>query len=272
MQMKKISLIIVCICFFCGERCVAQKRNEFGFMGGDSYYLGELNPGAQFMNNHLTYGVFYRRNIGDRISVRMSGNFASISGNDTLANVFGRKVGIISRQGEFHSNIIDLSAMCEINFLNYFIGASRYFWTPYMILGVGGMYQMSLKGSFVGEDKTKYVTDMSGVYQKDNGSVCWGKPADLTANVCFGFGFKYSVSDRIGIFGEWIMHKTFVDWLDGFYFANESGTFEQGGKVNYNCTHICNSATNDWYSFCEFGISFAFNMTSKNDCYEHLRK
>ncbi len=26
------------------------------------------------------------------------------------------------------------------------IGASRYFWTPYMILGAGGTYQLSLSG------------------------------------------------------------------------------------------------------------------------------
>lgn len=286
MQMKKLCLVILSVVTLGVSNCYSQMRNDFGFVGGGSYYLGELNPRTQFANVHASFGAYYRRNFGQRLSARLSANYASISGNDAKKSIFGKELGYVPRQGEFKSNLIDVSATLEINFLNYFIGASRYFWTPYMILGAGGTYQLSLSGSFVGEDPSlgySYDITNDNIQRKkgDETTTIMSKPSfkgktvNITPNINFGFGFKYSVSDRIGLFAEWVMHKTFIDWLDGFYFDKEyidatAEFWNQDDRIDY--AHICDRSTKDWYSFFQLGICFAFNLSNKNDCYDHLRK
>lgn len=280
MQMKKLCLVILSVVALGVTNCYSQMRNDLGFVGGGSYYLGELNPGMQFANVHASFGAYYRRNFGQRLSARLSANYASISGKDTKNSIFGRELGYVPRQGEFKSNLVDVSATLEINFLNYFIGASRYFWTPYMILGAGGTYQLSLSGSFVGEDPSlgySYVisNDDTQRLKGTETTTIMEKPSKITPNLNFGFGFKYSVSDRIGLFAEWVMHKTFIDWLDGFYFDKKyigatAGFWNQDDRIDY--AHICDTSTKDWYSFFQLGICFAFNLSNKNDCYDHLRK
>lgn len=277
MQMKKLCLVILSVVTLGVSNGYSQRRNDFGFVGGGSYYLGELNPGTQFANVHASFGAYYRRNFGQRLSARLSANYASISGKDTKKSIFGKELGYAPRKGEFKSTLVDVSATLEINFLNYFIGASRYFWTPYMVLGAGGTYQLSLSGSFVGEDPSNLYDITNDEIQSSNGQSIkriMNKHPEITPNLNFGFGFKYSVSDRIGLFAEWVMHKTFIDWLDGFYFdkkyieAADSDSWDR--KIDY--AHICDVSTKDWYSFFQLGICFAFNLSNKNDCYDHLRK
>ncbi len=274
MQMKKLCLVILSVVTLGVSNGYSQRRNDFGFVGGGSYYLGELNPGTQFANVHASFGAYYRRNFGQRLSARLSANYASISGNDTKKSIFGKELGYAPRKGEFKSTLVDVSATLEINFLNYFIGASRYFWTPYMILGAGGTYQLSLSGSFVGEDPSNLYVITNDDIQSSNGQSIMNKHPEITPNLNFGFGFKYSVSDRIGLFAEWVMHKTFIDWLDGFYFDKEyieaADSDSSDGRIDY--AHICDVSTKDWYSFFQLGICFAFNLSNKNDCYDHLRK
>lgn len=282
MQMKKLCLVILSVVTLGVSNCYSQMRNDFGFVGGGSYYLGELNPRTQFANVHTSFGAYYRRNFGQRLSARLSANYASISGNDAKKSIFGKELGYVPRQGEFKSNLIDVSATLEINFLNYFIGASRYFWTPYMILGAGGTYQLSLSGSFVGEDPSlrySYVITNDDIQRRKwpdpSTTGIMSKHAKITPNINFGFGFKYSVSDRIGLFAEWVMHKTFIDWLDGFYFDKDyidanPNSWNDNDRIDY--AHICDRSTKDWYSFFQLGICFAFNLSNKNDCYDHLRK
>ncbi len=287
MQMKKLCLVILCVVTLGVNNCYSQRRNDLGFVGGGSYYLGELNPGMQFANVHTSFGAYYRRNFGQRLSARLTANYASISGDDTKKSIFGKELGYAPREGVFNSNLIDVSATLEINFLNYFIGASRYFWTPYMILGAGGTYQLSLSGSFVGENPSlgySYVINNDNITQQKQSSsdttaiIIMTKPSKITPNLNFGFGFKYSVSDRIGLFAEWVMHKTFIDWLDGFYFdkhysaVNPASWPEDEIEKRIDYAHICDTSTKDWYSFFQLGICFAFNLSNKNDCYDHLRK
>lgn len=282
MQMKKLCLVILSVVTLGVSNGYSQRRNDFGFVGGGSYYLGELNPGTQFANVHASFGAYYRRNFGQRLSARLSANYASISGNDTKKSIFGKELGYAPRKGDFKSTLVDVSATLEINFLNYFIGASRYFWTPYMVLGAGGTYQLSLSGSFVGEDPTlgySYVITNDDIQRRKwpehSTDTIMTKSGIITPNLNFGFGFKYSVSDRIGLFAEWVMHKTFIDWLDGFYFDKkyigaDPGSWNKDNRIDY--AHICDVSTKDWYSFFQLGICFAFNLSNKNDCYDHLRK
>lgn len=275
MQMKKLCLVILSVVTLGVSNGYSQRRNDFGFVGGGSYYLGELNPGTQFANVHASFGAYYRRNFGQRLSARLSANYASISGKDTKKSIFGKELGYAPRKGEFKSTLVDVSATLEINFLNYFIGASRYFWTPYMVLGAGGIYQLSLSGSFVGEDPSNLYVITNDDIQSSNGQSIMNKHPKITPNLNFGFGFKYSVSDRIGLFAEWVMHKTFIDWLDGFYFDKDyidanPNSWNDNDRIDY--AHICDRSTKDWYSFFQLGICFAFNLSNKNDCYDHLRK
>lgn len=279
-RMKKLVCILACFSMIMGgSQLLAQKRNEAGFVVGDSYYLGELNPGCHFLNNHLTAGVFYKRNFSDRISLKIASNYTTLSGNDTatfhyLSNDI---VGMETRKGSFTTSIVDMSAVCEINFLKYFTGASKNFWSPYLLVGVGATYQLSLDGSFVGESGDSYYTNMTGVGYD---TLMYQKPGNLSVNFNFGCGVKYSLSEKIGIFAEWMVNKTFVDWLDGFYqeMPNKSvyDSYNAVQQIDYDkkmvdVQNICNTANKDWYFYFQVGLSFAFNFNNKNVCYDHLR-
>ncbi len=277
--MKRLCRIVMLLAMLISTESIAQKRNEAGVVLGGGYYLGELNPGCQFLNTKPTFGAFYRRNFNDRVSLRVAANYTTFAGNDTVNKIFtSSPAGLYSRKGHFTSTIADVNLMSEINFLKYFIGASRNRWTPYIIAGIGASYQISLEGGFIGEDGSEYITDMTGVkLVNDTAGYVFNKPGNISLNVNFGLGVKYSVTDRVGLFAEWVMNKTFVDWMDGFYYIEgneELSNGAAGGNFNYNkinAQHICNTATKDWYSYLQIGISFAFNMTNKNDCLDHLR-
>ena len=252
------------------EDCMAQKRNEFGIVAGDGYYLGDLNKGYQFVNNHVVFGAFYRRNFGHRLAVRLTTNYATISGNDSTTTITGRNVGYIPRQGSFESKILEAAITCEINYLEFIPGKSHNTWSPYVLLGAGAAYQLSLDGTFVGENpQNKYITNNEGVFTSGGDSLTT-KPAVIAPNVCFGIGFKFAITERIGIFAEWTMHNTFVDWFDGFYYDQYDMNVENS-KIR-DLGHVRDASTTDWYSFLEAGVSFAFNFSNKNSCLDHLRK
>ena len=103
---------------------------EVGLFGGDSYYIGDLNPGTHFKNVQLAYGVLARYNIDTRWSVKINGYRGKIKGNSSSTNF------LPDRNLSFESSIFDISAVAEFNFLNYFTGSHKDFISPYIYGGI----------------------------------------------------------------------------------------------------------------------------------------
>lgn len=190
---------------------------EIGLFGGGSYYIGEMNPTIPFKNTKLAYGAIARFNVNRRWAFRLSYQRGGIVGVDT-------KTGRIEEQDySFESMVNDISAVAEFNFFEYFTGSNKNFFTPYLFAGFG-----------------YYITDISN-----------------SLVIPFGFGFKYSVSERIGLGLEWGMRKTFSDQLDGV----NSLEYQTGVDIGDD-----NNSTWDWYNFTGITITYKINLRSRLKC------
>ena len=266
LEIKKDCTFVVCkkmnnskqifafiVLFITTLSCFGQ-RYEVGLNGGASYYLGDINPGKHFIESEYTYGLYGRYNFNKRISLKLSGNYAKIHSSDQTS-----KEDLV-RNAWFQSDFIDVSAMCEINFFPFFIGAKREICTPYLTGGVSVAIPLTIEGGFL--DDT-YTFDNTGLYG-DNVSL--DKKNVVAPNLAIGFGVKFSLSKRFGVQVEWVMHKTFADWLDGiYYYGNEEYFREQ------NLLYVCNKSNMDWYSALQLGVSYKFETRKQKKCVEHLQ-
>ena len=176
MEIKYIKALFVSfILLVFSSNLNAQKTLELGILGGGSYYLGEMNPAIPFANTQLAFGALARYNINDRTAIKLSYSRGTIKGVDSQP---GR---IVPQDYSFTSAVNDISLVGEFNWWDYFTGSKRSYFTPYLYAGLA-----------------YYISDLeSGIA------------------IPFGFGFKYSISERFGLGFEWGMRKTFSDYLDG---------------------------------------------------------
>jgi len=95
--------------------------------------------------------------------------------------------------------------------------------------------------------------------------------------VPFGFGFKYSLSKRIGLNFEWGMRKTFTDYIDDvsktYYLKGENINPDNGAELLSDPTlnHQPNMQRGeeknfDWVAYAGLTISYKFDLYSKKRC------
>jgi hypothetical protein len=106
---------------------VLGQTGEVGFFGGVSYYIGDLNPAKHFLSSKPAYGVVARVNLNPRWSFKLNGYRGRVAGDDYVSNAN------ISRGLQFESEILDISAVAEFNFFEYFTGSKRDVFTPYIL-------------------------------------------------------------------------------------------------------------------------------------------
>lgn len=196
----------------------AQKTLEIGVLGGGSYYLGEMNPAIPFVNTQLAFGALARLNINDRVAVKLSYTRGKIKGTDS------QPVRLAPQNYSFTSTVNDISLVGEFNWWDYFTGSKKSYFTPFLFAGVA-----------------YYMSDLN------NGIA-----------VPFGFGFKYSISQRLGLSFEWGMRKTFSDELDGVNAAD----YQSGKNLGENDK----TSTWDWYNFTGITLTYKFNLLNKKKC------
>ncbi|MDR2085136.1 MAG: DUF6089 family protein [Bacteroidales bacterium] len=250
--MKINKLILIFLLLVTAFSCFGQ-RMEVGVNGGASYYLGDINPGKHFIESDYTFGLYYRYNFTKRISLKVSGNYLRLHSADEKT-----KEDLI-RNAWFKSDMIDISLLGEINFLPFFIGAKQHIWTPYLTGGFSIGLPMNIEGGFLNDE---FTFNNEGLYSERE-SV--GQKNSIIPNLVIGFGIKVSLSKKVGIHVEWVMHKTFVDWIDGIYYYDNYDFFDRN-----NILYVCNTTNTDWYSMFQLGLSYKFEMPKKKKCLEHL--
>lgn len=205
---------------------VSAQTLEVGLFGGGSYYLGEMNPAVPFKNTQLAYGAIARYNQDLRWSFRLSYQRGGIKGYD-------EQTGRLEPQDySFEAKVNDISLVAEFNFLEYFTGSRRNFFTPYIFGGVGYSILSNVSSEASDSFKNSFV-------------------------IPFGFGFKYSVSKKIGIGLEWGMRKTFTDYVDGV----NSIEYQTGDAS------LSDAADNwDWYNLFGLSVTYKINLRSKLKC------
>ncbi len=249
-----------------------KKSAEYGLFLGGSYYIGDLNPLGHF--NQFTKpagGAVFRYNFNPRLAARGNLFFGAIEGHDSFSNSPSQQ----QRNLNFKSNISELSAQLEFNFLDYEIGNDKREFTPYIFGGFAGFKfnpQGEINDSWV--DLQPLGTEGQGL----PGGAAKKKYKLTQISLPFGIGIKANLAKHIGISVEWGMRKTFTDYLDDvstkYYdpakLAAKHGVIAAqladpsiGTDPNFSNVgkQRGNPLTNDWYAFA--GIVLTIKLKEK---------
>jgi hypothetical protein len=237
---------------------------EVGLFGGGAYYIGDINPALQFNQTKLSYGALARYNANTRWAFRLSLSSAEVTADDATVK-FNE-----DRQLGFKTRINDASLVAEFNFLDYFTGSRKDYFTPFLFGGVS-VFQFTPRS-------------LDGISLRDLGTEGQNigfdgrkKYSNIGFSVPFGIGFKYSLTKRLGMAVEWRMHKTFTDYIDDvsttYYLSgssinpnNNEQVLSDPAMVHEPNMQRGNSKTNDWYSFAGISFTYKFNLGSRNSC------
>jgi hypothetical protein len=241
----------------------SQATFEVGPYAGVSYYLGDLNPGKHYQFPQIAYGAVIRYNFDLRWTVKLSGFYGKVKGQ-SAGSTFLPGNGL-----SFSSNITDISATAEFNFLDYFTGSHREYFTPYIFAGVGVFwFNPEANGRSLREAGT----------EGQNSNYEGRKPYATTAlGLPFGVGVKYSLSKRICIALFWEMHKTFTDYIDDVsktYYLHgpaidpndATAVLSDPLRTHEPGMQRGNSGTKDWYSFSGFTVTYRFVIHTGKKC------
>ncbi len=262
--MKKI-LISVILLFSIGFASKAQEM-EIGFFGGASYYLGDINPGKHFLQSKSAFGALVRYDLNTRLAVRLSAFRGKLQGDDDVIKFK------TDRHLHFKSNVTDISAQFEFNFLPYFTGSKMNYVSTYIFVGTSVFF---------------FNPKADGVELRDIGTEGQLENFDGRSKyslvgfaIPFGIGVKYSLTKKIGIGVEWGMRKTFTDYIDDIsttYYLN-------GHDIDpANMDEVLSDPTmsklpemqrgdpgnNDWYSFAGIYITYKIDLSGKTKCLEY---
>ncbi len=218
----------IIVFFFLFSVAATGQHSEIGFLGGSSYYLGELNPSAQVINKvRPALGVFYRKNTSKRYALRFGVNYAQLAATDKFSSTELSQF----RQLSFSSNLLEGYGILEFNFIPYQINNyTTSSFTPYVFIGAAAFW---VKPSVEG-----------GTTELEKGDV-------IAPSMPFGFGVKFNFIRNLGLAVEWGMRKTFTDEIDGL-----SETYNSGYQLS-------NTQNKDWYSIV--GITLNYKILTKTD-------
>jgi hypothetical protein len=258
--MKKI--LILLLLALSGMASSAQTM-EVGVFGGLSYYLGELNPAVHFRKSKPAYGVLARVNINSRWSLKASVLRGKVAGDDLKID-YNTVTGL-----NFESPVTDVAFVGEFNFFDYFTGSKRDRFTPYIFGGVGMSWFNPTSGGVKLHD--------AGT-EGQNVGFDGREPYKLYAfTIPFGIGFKYSLSSRFSLSGEWGMRRTVTDYIDDI----STTYYLVGSQINPNNTDEVLSdptlskepymergdpATKDWYNFTGITLTYKFRLFGGRGC------
>lgn len=269
-QIKNLLILIAFIGLGFTANAQYKENTEVGFIGGASYYLGDLN--TTHFNNSLPFGgIVIRKNIDRRFSYKAELLYLNIAADDrddatdTIA---------INRGLHFRSSVFELSGQIEFNFLPFEAGNALYTWTPFVYTGLS-FFHFNPQA----ENKDGLWVNLQELGTEGQGSNSFPerKKYPLTQlAIPLGGGLKIAINPSFNIILEYGVRKTFTDYLD-----DVSTTYPEG--VNSNVADISNATyemsdptgthiagdqrgdpdKKDWYSFVGITLSFKLNNQTK---------
>ena len=230
----------------------AQRTADIGIWGGTSMYFGDLNETAPLQSYVPTFGAYYRYNFDARVSIRAMLLAGKVSESGVIEGV----------PWSFDKNVQDFSVQAEINYLKYILGNKKTPFTSYITAGLGVTYvPYTIDPAEYGRFNTAH--NKGG---PDRTEVLEG--AEIAASIPFGFGFKYSLSRRLGIGIEYQMRKLMTDKLDDLddplAYINDNGN-----EVLYTGDYH----NNDWIGYLGVHVTYKIYI-GKNVCpvYENIAR
>lgn len=175
-------------------------------MVGTAYYIGEINPYKHFGTKlRPGGGITFRNNFNRRWTMKMGLTYASVEAWDKDSN----DPWIQNRNLSFRNQVIEGSAVFELNFFNYQIGNSQFPISPYLFGGIA-YFNMRPMAQFKGTwyELQPLGTEGQGTEYGDD------KYKTSLFSVPFGAGIKTNLFAVFGFSLEWGVRKTWTDYFD----------------------------------------------------------
>ncbi len=214
------SLVLLLFFSYININLFSQKleiEQEIGIGAGFSNYFGDLNDHFGFKGVSWSSGIFLRQNIGKRFAFRTSFNYLKVGYKDEYADRLFNK----NRNLSFHSNIYDINAQIEFNFLNFvrsvYYNKEGSAFSPYLSFGFGVFF---FNPQTTYEGKTYNLQPLGTEGQTDPDYTRISKYNLYSFALVYGGGLKYHVSKNISVGLDFSIRRTFTDYLDdvsGYY-------------------------------------------------------
>lgn len=228
------------------------RQPEVGIFGGASYYIGDINPRGHFLFSKPAAGVFFRYATSYRYAFRFGFNYGSVGASDSKS----KDADQLERNLSFRSDIYDLHAIAEFNFVDYRIGHNKHYFTMFIFAGIGGYYFNPQT------DLGKGYVSLSGLKTEGQNKAY----PRYQINLPFGVGFKWNITDIFGLGVEWGPRKLFTDYLDDVssaYPKSGAGVYSSTGSPGFMRG---NPRTKDWYFF--YGMTLTMRLPKgKGECH-----
>ena len=207
--MKKFATaLLLCLPMAIFAQNSVVQEGEFGFNIGAGHYFGDLNTRAKINRPKLAAGIFFRKNFGNYIAMRLAANFAQLGYSDT----YNTHNEVMRRRNlSFNTNVWELGLQGDFNFFRFMPGEPDFSFTPYLTLGVSAFSY----DPYAYLKDEKYNLRELGTEGQGSAEYPDRKPyGTMALAIPFGMGVKYAVNDRINIGFEIVHRFTKTDYLD----------------------------------------------------------
>jgi hypothetical protein len=184
------------------------QEGEFGIGIGAGQYFGDINTRGRLNTPKLAASLFFRKNFGNYIAMRIGASFAQLGYSDQYNT---HNSYMYSRNLSFNSKVWELSLQGDFNFFRFMPGEPEYSFTPYITLGAG----------VFSYDPYAYLQGQK-IFLRPLGTEGQGSSlypdrkqySSMGISIPFGAGIKYAFNERINIGFEVLHRFTNTDYLD----------------------------------------------------------
>lgn len=232
--------------FGCASYAQGQEpvtTSELGIGIGGANYKGEISPNYRVLNNQPALTVFYRRDMSNAITLRggLMGSHRIVDNNTFRDESYADDRPYHAyRQAELRLSLLELSAVVEYNFLDYYDMSQSPRISPYLFIGAAGLlYNVKLYS----DEHTPGLSTTGNVLNE---------PFNTKATVAipFGLGVKLALSKHWNLGLEFGARKLFTDNLDYLAEASDAPSY------------LANPYDKDWYYYNGVSISYTFYRTN----------
>ena len=241
------------------------QEGEVGVTVGTAHYFGDLNNRADVSRIKPSFGVFFRKQFGNYIGLRLSGRYAQLG----FADQYSKSEVQNLRNLSFNTNVFEVALQGDFNFFRFEPGSPYYNFTPYVTLGVG-LFTYDPYAFLKGE---KYFLRPLGTEGQNVPSLNRKQYGTTAIAIPFGVGLKYAITDKLNVSLEVAHRFTNTDYLDDVssqfvgienFELNSPAALLQDRSYELSPNKVIgikgnqrgNSKQKDQYMIAEFGISF----------------
>jgi hypothetical protein len=184
------------------------QEGEFGFGIGAGHYFGDLNTRARLNRAKIAGTIFFRKNLGNYIAVRIGATFAQLGYSDQYNT---HNIYMYTRNLSFNTKVWELTLQGDFNFFRFMPGEPEYSFTPYITLG-GGVFSFDPYAYLKGEKIPLRPLGTEG-----QGSTLYPdrkQYSSMAICIPFGAGVKYAFNEKVNIAFEVLHRFTNTDYLD----------------------------------------------------------